>query len=98
MIQCDLYRAAVTTWGKENQLYVAVEEMGEAIAKIAQYQNRGRDVEDEMVEELADVVILMEQMRVIYGDRLIQAIYKKLNKLEAHLNKEVEECEDGRNC
>jgi NTP pyrophosphatase (non-canonical NTP hydrolase) len=86
MVQCDLYAAAVREWGKEHQMNVTMEEMAEATAKISQFINRGRDVEDELVEELADVCIMMEQMRVIYGDRLTQAIYKKLNKLEAHLN------------
>ncbi len=86
MVQCDLYYGAVEKWGKDHQLLVTVEEMAEAIAKISQFVNRGRDVEDELVEELADVVIMMEQMRVIYGDKLLKAIYKKLDKLERHLN------------
>jgi len=86
MVQCDLYTRAVKKWGKEHQMNVAIEEMSEAISKISQLHNRGRDVEEEVINELADVCIMMEQMKVIYGDRLIQAIYKKLNKLEGHLN------------
>ena len=92
MVQCNLYERAVEVFGKEHQLYVTIEEMAEAIAKIAQYNNRGRDVEKEMVEELADVCIMMEQMKVIYGDKLIAAVYTKLGKLEKH----VERGENGR--
>jgi predicted DNA-binding protein (UPF0278 family) len=86
MVVSNLYEEAVTKWGKNHQLLVTAEEMSEAIAKIAQYTNRGRDVEEELICELADVSIMLEQCRVIYGQKLIDCIYKKLNKLQGHLN------------
>jgi predicted DNA-binding protein (UPF0278 family) len=86
MVISSLYEEAVTKWGKNHQLLVAAEEMAEAITKISQYTNRGRDVEDDLVCELADVVIMMEQCKVIYGQQLIDCVYKKLNKLEGHIN------------
>jgi len=82
----SLYKEAVDKFGKKHQLLVAVEEMAEAIAKISQFVNRGRDVEEEMIEELADVSIMVEQMKVIYGMRLTTAIGKKLNKLKGHID------------
>lgn len=85
MVESRLYKDAVEKWGKEHQLLVTVEEMGEAIAHISQYVNRGRDVEQEVIEELADVCIMMKQMEAVYGEELTQAIYKKLEKLKGHL-------------
>lgn len=85
MVQSDLYEKLVKQYGKDHQLQVMVEEMGEAITAISQRQNRGRGTEDDMIEEIADVVIMTEQMRVIFGDKLIQAVLKKMDKAATHL-------------
>ncbi len=85
MVESDLYEKAVDKFGAEHQLYVTVEEMAEAITKITQFLNRGRDVEQEMIEEIADVVIMTNQCKVIFGERLIQAIHKKLEKVAKHV-------------
>jgi len=85
MVDSDIYEKLVNKYGKEHQLYVIVEEMAEAIASITQYLNRGRDVEDMAIDELADVCIMLKQCEVIYGDRLINAIYKKLEKAKQYL-------------
>jgi len=85
MIKSPLYKEAVIEWGKNHQLLVTAEEMAEAIAKISQYTNRGRDVEEEVICELADVVIMLEQCKVIYGTRLRDCVSTKLQKLEGHL-------------
>jgi len=85
MVQSNIYRELVDKFGQKHQMYVLVEEMGEATAAISQFLNRNRDVEEEMLEEIADVVIMLEQMKVIYGERLVQAVLKKLQKAATHL-------------
>ena len=85
MIESSIYEQAVEKWGKEHQLLVTVEEMAEATAKISQFVNRGREVEEEMIEELADVCIMMKQCEIIYGDALSTAMFKKLAKLKGYL-------------
>ena len=85
MVETAIYKEAVDKWGKKHQLMVTVEEMAEASAKIAQYINRGRDVEEDMVDELADVCIMMKQMEVIYGNQLTEAILRKIKKLKGYL-------------
>jgi len=85
MVQSNIYRELVDKFGQKHQMYVLVEEMGEATATISQFLNRNRDVEEEMLEEIADVVIMLEQMKVIYGERLVQAVLKKLQKAATHL-------------
>ncbi len=86
MVITTLYQEAVTKFGNQHQLYVTAEEMAEATAKIIQFLNRGRDVEEEMIDEIADVVIMTEQCKVMYGERLILAIHKKLKKVQQHVN------------
>lgn len=86
MVEADLYKKAVDKFGKTHQLLVAIEEMAEATASISQFVNRGRDVEAEMINELADVCIMMKQMEVIYKDKLITAMYAKLKKLKGHID------------
>lgn len=87
MVHSKLYKQAVDKFGKEHQLLVTVGEMSEAIAEIARHQipERQHD-EDLLIEELADVQIMLSQCKIIYGERLTQAICKKLNKLERHVN------------
>lgn len=87
MVQSDIYGDAVKHFGKKHQVFVLIEEMGECIAAAAQLMNRDRDVEDEFIEELADVQIMINQMETVYGkDRINQAIHKKLKKLQGHLD------------
>ncbi len=91
MVKSDLYRLAIDTFGKEHQLLVTMGEMAEASADIARHKIRPNEHdEQELIYELADVCIMMEQMQIIYGDRLIQAIHKKLKKLQKRI-------EDGDN-
>ena len=81
-----VYEKAVDKWGKNHQLLVTAEEMGEAIAKISQFVNRGREVEKDLICELADVQIMLNQCKVIYGSELDKCIELKLKKLEGYIN------------
>ena len=91
MVHSKLYAEAVEVFGKDNQLIVTMGELAECSAEIAKRFISNRD-EDEpaMIDEMADVVIMMNQMKVIYGEKLVQAVGKKLNKVEAHIKKEKE--------
>jgi hypothetical protein len=57
---------AVDHYGVEHKYWKAVEEMGELIAEIARRQDK-RTTKDKIQEELADVMILCEQLRMIAG-------------------------------
>lgn len=86
MVVSDLYARAVTKFGKEHQLIVTFGELSECTAEIAKHMIPGREHdEQDLVDEIADVCIMMKQMEVIYGERLVKAVYKKLNKLNAHV-------------
>ena len=80
-----IYEHAVDRFGKDHQLLVTAEELSEAAVKIIQLVNRKRDVEEELIEELADCIIMLRQCKVIYGDKLDIAVEKKLKKVEKHV-------------
>ena len=65
-----LYRRALAKWGEGVQMLMVVEEMSEltkAILKTARNGNPLQLIVD-LMEEAADVEIMLEQMRVIFGD------------------------------
>lgn len=56
---------AVSTHGADAQEWVFVGEVGELLDAIAD-QKRGRATRDNIAEEIADVEIMLEQMKIIY--------------------------------
>lgn len=81
----NIIKAAIQTYGKENQIMILFEEMAElqnALCKIA----RGRDNADHVCEEIADVLIMCYQMAAIYGEeRVTQWVSFKMNRLKNRL-------------
>lgn len=61
----DVYKAAAKKWGADAQAGVAVEEMGELIAALSRYA-RGRVGIEVVAEEVADVIICMEQLQLAF--------------------------------
>ena len=86
MVQSDIYEKLVNKYGKEHQLIVTFGELSEASSEIAKHMlpHRAHD-EADLIDELADVCIMMEQMKVVYGVTLIDAINKKLDKAAKYL-------------
>ena len=74
---------AVRTFGENAQCIKAMEECGELVHALARkVLDQDPDL-DNICEEIADVEILMEQMRVVFGDAFIDKWKeKKLKKLE----------------
>lgn len=60
----DILAAAIATFGDDNQLNIAVEELGELQQAIFKYK-RGRDTIEHVTEELADVLIIILQLNTI---------------------------------
>ena len=73
--------AAIELWGEESQIGIAVEECGEFLAAVNQ-QKRGRVSNEEVCEEIADVLITMEQVAKLYGiDTVRRKIEEKIDRL-----------------
>ena len=84
----SVYRAAFERWGVEAQLRMAVEECAELSEAICHYF-RGRCTRQTLAEEVADVEIMMEQLRAIIGEDLVSEVKnKKLKRLEERLSEE----------
>ena len=69
-------KKAIYKYGKQAQLDVAVEEMAELTKEIIK-SKRGASNYHQIVEELADVYIMMTQIKLIYGiydEELINAM------------------------
>ena len=61
-----VYMDAISTFGAENQEKMVVEEMSELTKEICKHW-RGRDNLDAIADEIADVTIMLEQLRLIYN-------------------------------
>lgn len=64
--QLELFKQAIETWGKDIQLDILVEECAELI-NVIQKAKRGRASTSEILDELADVSLMLDQAELIYG-------------------------------
>lgn len=65
----EVLRKAVETYGKEAQTDMMIEEMSELTkALLKQRRNGTSETVDNVLEEMADVEIMLNQMKMIYGD------------------------------
>lgn len=60
-----IYEAALEKWGELAQTMVAIEEMSELTKEICKLHRGKRDMDD-LADEIADVTIMLEQLRLIY--------------------------------
>lgn len=67
-IRRDTYAQAVAILGKKSQCIMAMEEMSE-LTKAITKNLRGKHNVADISEEMADVEIMLEQLKVIYGNR-----------------------------
>lgn len=61
----DLYKQAIAKYGTERQTNKAIEELAELTAAIQKHRE-GRVPLSAVVEEMADVLIMVEQLTLIY--------------------------------
>lgn len=78
----DIYHRALKTWGKDAQMLQVIEEMSELIKEILKNVNRGKDNISEIIEETADVEIMLEQLKCCYNINTQVADYKKQKLLK----------------
>lgn len=82
----SVYTAALETWGPEAQIMMAVEEMSELTKEICKIW-RGKIDREALADEIADVTIVLEQLRLIYNlnDAVCAHMDKKIQRLESRL-------------
>lgn len=76
---------AIETMGQEAQETVAIEECAEFIKALTKKWRKQPDY-DNIIEEIADVTIMMKQMAMIYGEENVwETIKKKVERLAGRL-------------
>lgn len=87
--QPDLYRLALRKFGDRSQIMKTAEEAAELSAAITRYLSpawNGKNPLPGLIEELADVEIMCRQMRLIFGEQMVDdAVKQKLARLERRL-------------
>ena len=77
---------AINHFGVEGQINKAVEEMGELITELSR-RNLSRYDKDRVAEEVADALIMLEQLRIIFGASKVDGyIAEKLERLKKTIN------------
>jgi len=85
-----LYIHAIEKWGKQAQFIMVQEECMELILAVSRYI-RDRVASSAVLEEVADVSLMIEQLQVILDipDKVLDSVRKrKLNRLSRLLSKE----------
>jgi len=85
----NVYKEAVEKWGCEPQINQAIEEMAELMVAFNKLRrNRTADTYNDVCEEIADVEIMMAQMREYFNQDIInQHKVHKINRLKRLLKK-----------
>jgi NTP pyrophosphatase (non-canonical NTP hydrolase) len=82
----EIYKAAINHWGEHTQLMMAMGECGELIAELNRLVTQNRSSKEQVVDEIADVEIMMGQLRYIFGnDEVDLAKQRKLARLNHRL-------------
>lgn len=81
-----IYQDAIAAFGAENQEKMVIEEMSELTKEICKHW-RGRDNLDAVADEIADVTIMLEQLRLIYNlnDAVCVHMDKKILRLQERI-------------
>ena len=84
----EIYKEAMETWGFRPQSRVLQEECGELIVAVSHYLRNREEGVMELVEELADVYIMVGQIIEYLGPDVIEHVVNcKLNNVKERLNK-----------
>lgn len=86
-----LYEMAVKHYGMQSQIDVAIEEMSELIKALLKTRRVGGGSVSSVAEEIADVEIMIEQLKIIFDCENEVAYYRniKLGRLEERIKKEI---------
>ena len=85
-----IYEHAIDRYGIKPQLLMVVEEMSELTKEICK-SFRGKDNIEQLADEAADVTIMLEQLRLIFGlnDLVCEHMDSKIERLAERLGVEV---------
>ena len=81
--RCKTYTNAMIAFGEQNQLIVAIEELSECQKEICKILRGGEDFRN-LAEEVADVTIMLEQIRLMFNinDCVCNFMDEKIKRLD----------------
>lgn len=89
----EIYKQAIETYGVRAQKLMAIEEMSELTKEICK-DFRGKLNREHLIEEMADVTIMLDQMLLIYeisGEEILSMCGRKMKRLKERLEKQNDE-------
>lgn len=89
----NTYNKAIELYGEKAQKLMAIEEMSELTKEICK-DFRGKLDREHLIEEMADVLIMLDQMLILYkisGEEVGLMRIKKVERLKERLEKQNDE-------
>ena len=93
----NIYQDSIDKWGEFSQFDQMIEEMAELTVALNKYKRQYNDsllpeqkakIMDNLLEELADVKMMLEEMEYMFGKDKIEKVYdKKIEKFFKQLYK-----------
>ena len=87
-----IYNKMIEKYGQKDQMLIAVEECSELQKAILKFL-RGRCNQIEIAEEMADVEIMLEQLKIMFNNKEEIEYFKKqkiMRTSKSYLSKEIE--------
>jgi NTP pyrophosphatase (non-canonical NTP hydrolase) len=91
----EVYRKAIDTWGETAQLDQTIEELAELIQAINKYK-RTKNIEP-MLEEIADVEIMISQMKYLLTCNSTQTLFTAKESIEQIKDTKIKRIKDRLN-
>lgn len=85
--EIEIMRSAIRKNGKAMQTVVAIEEMSELQKELTKYI-RGQGSREHLIEEVADVLIMITQIQIMYAlsdEEIKEVVDFKLNRLKERI-------------
>ena len=91
----EILRKALETWGPEAQTLMVFEEMAELQKELCKHA-RGKDNRLAIAEEIADVIIMLEQMILLHNcvEDVFRIVDEKMERLEKRLQEREHELQE----
>lgn len=87
---------AVGAWGRDAQVIKCCEEMAELTQVLCKVVNGSPLTEAAIVDEIADALFMVMQMRTIWGTyKIEERLTYKMNRLEEALDRDFQEKQDA---
>lgn len=82
----NILALAIEAWGEDAQCLMAIEECAELTKALCKLSRGGSA--DDVIEEIADVQIMIDQLVIMFGEESVRKAEKeKLERLEFRLNR-----------